>query len=204
MNWRWPLTGFVIALAILGLGLGNASLPNQEIVVRFQAGCVSEAQAKSAVAHITDQLRSLGISNFQISELWNGQVKVSYYSDVDIAIVKGLFSNDIEFSLGQTELQHKKNSSEVPPQLPDYAYHVQVVKIHTDLGQNLGLQGVPINLKSAKDQYLKPLLSFCRTENDSGLPIEVETRAGKSYGAFAVYFDTSSYKIPEVRAGPLA
>ncbi len=204
MNWRWPFTGFIIALAILGLGLGNASLPNQEIVVQFQAGSVSEAQAKTAVAQITDQLSLLGISNFQISELWNGRVKVSYYSDVDIAVVKGLFSKDKKLCLGETGSQREKDPLKAPPQVPDYVYHVQVVKIHTDLGQNLGLQGVPISLKSAKDQYLKPLLSFCRTENDSGLPIEAETRAGKSYGAFAVYFDTSSYKIPEVRAGPLA
>ena len=55
-------------------------LPNQEIVVQFDAKSVSTDEAQHAVSEITSQLKAIGVADVQVSELLNGKLKVTYYS----------------------------------------------------------------------------------------------------------------------------
>ena len=57
----------------------QSTLPNQEIVVEFNTNSVSEVDAKQAISNITNQLRSIGVDDFQISEIRDGKLRVTYY-----------------------------------------------------------------------------------------------------------------------------
>ena len=137
----------------------QSTLPNQEIVVEFNTNSVSEVDAKQAISNITNQLRSIGVDDFQISEIQDGKLRVTYYSAKDIAIIKNLFEGQIDLQLGETAFG-SKNSSEIPSQEFPNTYKVNVVKIQKDSRLDLGLQGLPVEVKSATDQYLNPILSL--------------------------------------------
>lgn len=202
VKWRWYFTGLIIALAFFGAGIEQSTLPNQEIVVQFNTNSVSEVEAKRAVSNITSQLKSIGVDDFKISEIRNGALKVTYYSTKDIAIIKNLFVDPIDFQLEGSSLGN--NSTEFPSKEDSDTYEVNVVIIQKDSRIDLGLQGLPVEIKSATDQYLNPIVSLGVPEANFNFKKCFENIAFKNYRNISLLIDTTSHKIPEVRAGPLS
>ena len=202
VNWRWYIPILLLALAFFGVSLEQSTLPNQEIVVEFNTNSVSEVDAKQAISNITNQLRSIGVDDFQISEIRDGKLRVTYYSSKDIAIIKNLFEGQIDFQLGETAFG-SKNSSEIPSKEFPNTYKVNVVKIQKDSRLDLGLKGLPVEVKSATDQYLNPIVSLGVPEANFTFKKCFENVAFKNYRNVSLLIDTTSHKIPEVRAGPL-
>ena len=204
MNLRWYIPALLIALAFFGISIEQSATPNQEIVVQFNANSVSETEAKQAISGITAQLKAIGVEDFQISEIRNGKLKVTYYSATDVAIIKGLFDKQEELQLGDTAFNNKKDSSEFPSDNDLYTYKLDVVKIKKDLDSDMGLHGLPVELKSAKDQYLNLIVSLGASEANFYLTQDFESVAYKNYRHLSLLIDNTSHKIPEVRAGPLS
>ncbi|AFL80091.1 hypothetical protein Aeqsu_0581 [Aequorivita sublithincola DSM 14238] len=203
MNWKWYLPILLIALAFFGVSLEQSTLPNQEIVVQFDASSVSTDEAQLAVAEITNQLKAIGVADVRVSELQDGKLKVTYYSTIDVSIIKNLFHKQDNLQLGDTAFNDKEDSSKIPFSKDSYTYKLDVIKIQKDYGSNIGLQGLPVVVKSAKDNYLKPILSLSSTKIDFKLKLFSENVAFKNYRKVSFLIDITSYKIPEVRAGPL-
>lgn len=204
MNWKWYLPILLIALAFFGASMEQSTLPNQEIVVQFDASSVSTDEAQLAVAEITNQLKAIGVADVRVSELQGGKLKVTYYSTIDVSVIKNLFHKQDNLQLGDTAFNDKKDSSNIPFSRDSYTYKLDVIKIQKDYGSNIGLQGLPIVVKSAKDQYLKQIISFISTEIDFKLKLFSEHVAFKNYRNASFLIDVTSHKIPEVRAGPLS
>lgn len=182
----------------------QSTLPNQEIVVQFNTNSVSEAEAKRAISSITSQLKSIGVEDFHISEIQNGKLKLTYYSAKDIATIKNLFDAQDEFQLGDTAFDNTEHSSGFPSKEGTNTYKLDVVKIQKDSNLDLGLHGLPVEVKSAKDQYLNPIVFLGASETNFNLKQCSESVAYKNYRNVSLLIDTSSHKIPEVRAGPLS
>jgi hypothetical protein len=204
MNWRWYIPVLIIALAFFGVSLEQSTLPNQEIVVQFNTENVSVAEAERAIANVTSQLKSIGIEHVLVSEIHNGKLKVTYYSATDVATIKDLFKKQNKLQLADTGFNEKDNSPNIPLSENSHIYKLEVVTIQKDLGSNLGLQGVLVIVKSAKDQYLKPFTSVGVCETNIDLKQDIEIVAYKNYRDISFLIDHTSYEIPEVRAGPLA
>ncbi|CAM3300972.1 hypothetical protein [Aequorivita lipolytica] len=204
MNCKWYIPVFIIILAAFGVGLERSTLPNQEIIVQFNAENVSSSQAQRAIANITSQLKSVGIANIVVSEMHDGKLKVTYYSATDVAVIKGLFGKQDKLELGDTAFNETEDSSKIPFSNHSNIYKLDVIKIQKDYGSNIGLQGLPVVVKSAKDNYLKPIISLSASEINFDLKQRDENVAYKNYRDISLLIDITSHKIPEVRAGPFS
>ena len=90
MNWRWYITGIIVALAFVGMSREQFAMPNQEIVVQFNTNSVSADETERAISEITNQLKTIGVEDIQVSEMLDGKLKVTYYSTIDVAVIKNL------------------------------------------------------------------------------------------------------------------
>jgi len=204
VNLKSYIPVLIIALAFFGIGLEQSTLPNQEIVVQFDANSVSTDEAQQAVSEITSQLKTIGVANVQVSELQNGKLKVTYFSTIDVAVIKNLFYKQTKLQLEDTAFNKKDGSSKIPFSSDSNTYKLDVVKIQNNYGSDLGLHGLPAELKSVKDQYLNQIVSLATEDANFGLKQNFESVAYKNYRNASLLIDTTSHKIPEVRAGPLS
>lgn len=179
-------------------------LPNQEIVVQFDAKSVSTDEAQHAVSEITSQLKAIGVADVQVSELLNGKLKVTYYSSIDVAVIKNLFYKQNKLQLDDTAFNEKDGSSKIPFSNDSNTYKLDVIKIQKDYGSDLGFHGLAVELKSAKDQYLNQIVSLATGVANFNFKRNFESVAYKNYRNDSLLIDTTSHKIPEVRAGPLS
>lgn len=204
VNWRWYIPVLIIALAFFGVSLEQSTLPNQEIVVQFDAKSVSTDEAQRAVSEITSQLKAIGVADVQVSELLNGKLKVTYYSSIDIAVIKNLFYKQNKLQLDDTAFNEKDGSSKIPFSNDSNTYKLDVIKIQKDYGSDLGFHGLAVELKSAKDQYLNQIVSLATGVTNFNFKRNFESVAYKNYRNDSLLIDTTSHKIPEVRAGPFS
>ena len=205
MNWRWNITAIIVALAFFGISLDQSNTdPNQEILVRFNTNSISVDQAQRAVSDIKNQLKAIGVEDVQVSETTDGRLKVTYYSIVDVAIIKSLFYKHNKLQLGDTPFNEKDDSSKIPFPNDSNTYIVDVVKIQNDSNSDLSLQGLLVEVKSANDQYVKPKISLDASKVDFELKYNVESELSIGYSNISMFVDDSTHKIPECRAGPFS
>lgn len=205
MNWRWYFTGLIVALAFFGMSLGQSTTnPNQEIVVRFNAASINTDEVQEAISDIRSQLKSIGIENVHVSEILDGSLKVTYFSDKEVAEIKNLFLHQNKLQLGDTAFNEKEGSSKTPFGEKPNTYKLDVVEIQQDLDFDLGFHGTRIEIKFINGQYLKPILASMLAENVFSIKYIQECADNRTYPDIALLINNSAYKIPEVRAGPLS
>ena len=204
MNFRWYIPVFVLVLAILGISVDQSTMPNQEIVVQFDANSISSEEAQQAISKITEQLKTIGVDNIHVSKLLNGKLKVTYYSAVDVAIIKNLLHKQNNLQLDNTSFNKNDGSPQIPFNSGRDSYKLDVVIIQKGFGSDLGLQGLPVVTKFVKENYLNPDISISIFEIDISFLQDFENVAYKNYRNVSLLIDVTSHKIPEVRAGPFA
>jgi len=204
VNWRWYFTLLIVVLAFFGMSREQFAVPNQEIVVQFNANSISADETDRAISEITSQLKSIGVADIQVSEMLDGTFKVTYYSTIDIAVVDDLFNKQNKLQLGETAFNEKEDSSKIPFSDTSDTYKLEVVKIQKDYGSDLGFHGLPVEIKSLKDQYLTQVVSLGASEINFDLKNSTETEVGKNYHYVPFSINNTSHKIPEVRAGPVS
>lgn len=72
------------------------NVPNQEIVLEFNHVEVTSNEAQTAVAHVKQQLQGLGANQIKVQQTAQGKLKITYYSDADVASIKKTFSKDLD------------------------------------------------------------------------------------------------------------
>ncbi|MBT0607335.1 hypothetical protein [Aequorivita echinoideorum] len=202
MNKKWYFFGLLLALAFFGISLEQTAAPNQEIVVQFTAESITSEDAEETIAEITQQLKSIGIAEVQVSRMLDGKFKVTYFSVIDIAEVKGLFTAQCKYPTHENSNGKGGNSSKIPFSNTAEVYKLEVVKIQKNYASNFGFHGVPVEIKSLKDQYLNQYVSFGNAEFTTELKPTIERKIGKNYHYNFSFKTSISHKIPEVRAGP--
>ncbi len=204
MNWRWNFPVAIIILAFFGISLDQSVAPNQEIVVQFNVHSLNAENTQHTISEITNQLKAIGVSGIQVSEIQDGKLKVAYYSTIDVALIKNLFDNQENIQLEGSSFNHKYGTSKIPFDNDSYTYKLEVVKIKNDFASDLGFCGLPVEVKSGKDQYLNPFISLGNAEINFSFTHCILDVAFENYSFTTQINDTSSHKIPEVRAGPFA
>ncbi len=187
------------------MSLGQSTInPNQEIVVRFNTALIDSDEVQQAITTIKGQLQSIGVDDVQVSELSNGKLKVTYFSTKEVSVIEDLFLQHNKLQLGDSDSRSTNGSSEFPFSENATIYKLDVVKIQQDYSAEAGFQGTLVTFKWAKDQYVKPIFLLTAALPDFDLKYNIKSGGVKTHPNISLLINTSAYKIPEVRAGPLA
>ncbi|MBQ0787177.1 MAG: hypothetical protein KBT69_06740 [Oceanihabitans sp.] len=198
---KWYICTLVIAFTLLGyVSKEQSALPNQKIVLQFSDTTITSLEIENTVAIVKKQLFDLGVDNIQIHKIENNQLKITYYSDADVVSVKSKLSKERNLAI-----DYASNSKEQSPKAPSSKenYNLDVFKIQDASDANSGFDGkVAIEPKLESDRYSNPNVYFSASVIEES---EIHTNSQVAYKVntnIAIAIDNTSYKIPEVRAGP--
>lgn len=171
-------------------------VPNQEVLLQFSNKKIDLSEKQEALLTVKQQLKSVGAKHIQVQELKNGTLKITYLSITNTANVEAALSNivDVESTKdGETPLNQDKKT-----------YNLDVYEI---LKANDSTSGVGdkfvFELKQEYVRFYNPnVVLYCvnivNKETTSLFKV-----AYKINESVAGAIDNYSYKIPEVRAGPI-
>lgn len=204
MNSKWFIGIVAVTLAFLGISLDQTAVANQEIVVQFNAGTVSTTETENAITGITEQLESIGVAGIEVIQTFDGNLKITYYSTIDVAIVKDLFSKQENLLVGHSFFATNETTPYEPFGSDTVTYELNVSEIQTATDAAMSLHGSLIEFKSGHEWYVNPVVYLANSKIDVAVHNTLENVARTQYKKGALGIDTSSYKIPEVRAGPFS
>lgn len=205
MKKKWYFRIFVSALVLLVIAQQQTVVPNQEIVLEFVDIDVTSSEAQNAIAIVKKQLHTIGVKNAKVSkELENGKLKIAYYSDEDVAYIKKILAEaqNVEFSHVVYDHDTKDDSLPLDKKSKDFNLDVYEIQKGRDLEVDFNSEYVLVS-----------------HEQDGGFPsnsysfiskIDVDITdwrvkvAEKVHTTIANAIDNTSFKIPEVRAGPIS
>ena len=203
MNSRWYISILIITLTFLGSIASTQQVvtPNQEIVLQFSSINVSTQDTQNAISSVKQQLEIAGVDDIKVQTLQDGQLKISYYSVSDVDSIKALLSNECNLDLGY--VSKNDNERNIPSEEKTIAYNFDVYEIQQ--GDDVSeLEGkLALEIKAQDDRIFNPnvLASNQDVKIDSKECIEKVTY--KLSRTVSIAIDNNSYKIPEVRAGPV-
>lgn len=202
MNFRGYLSSIVVVLSFIGVisYQQDVVLPNQEIVLQFSDDQVSDVETQAAIDLVKKQLKGAGVKDIQVHASKKGQLKISYYSDSDIACIKTILSQEDSLALDVT--------SEETPLLPieddQKTYNVQVFEIHNNNDLSLGFAGkLAIEQATENSRFVNPN-SYVPQIFDVKDTQRIVKVAHRFHTTEALTIEEACYIIPEVRAGPRA
>lgn len=194
----------ILILTVLGIASRQQiAIANQVIVLQFNDIEVSSEEAQKALSILKSQLLDLGVDNINIAEEETGILKITYHSDVNVALVKeSLFKeNRISFNyLSKDQEEDEKYPSD--RNIVNYDIIINEIQNAHDaylvLGEHL------VKLKSENDRSHEPIffppsniLHVVQHESIEKIPF-------KSWRHIESSRYNLSYIFPEVRAGPQA
>lgn len=202
MKAKWYFGVLVIILTFLGTSQDSVVVPNQQIVLQFVNETVA-VETEHTIATVKQQLQTIGVTNVKVVQQTDGLLKFSYYSDVNIDVIKTVLSKDKVLKLALTDQDTGKGKKELPSKQSINTYNLNVYEIQNDVDADSGLGGICVFESNKEfDQTYSPKVysSFVATnqnENNNFCNL-----AYRCYNYITLVIDNDSYKIPEVRAGP--
>lgn len=201
MKTKWYISTVIIVFTLLGICRTNSSLPNQEIVVKFNDDEVTNDQSQHAIASIKKQLQGFGVDNIQVRQESNGNFRIVYHSSITVESIKIALSSteNIPKDVASFNLNHQKQSSDNNNKHYNLdVYEIQGISVDCDLTGTLALE-----TKYVFNRFVNA--NVYSNVDDVNITIEDEPleRAFKFYENIAIAIENSSHTIPEVRAGPL-
>ena len=201
MKLKRYFSALIIILTLLGVAQQQFSVPNQEIVMQFTDDEVSSDDALNAIAIVKNQLQIIGVDNIQVREVEDGRLRITYYSDIDVASIKDILSQEKKIELGYTSQDNESNK--IPSDNESNGYNLDVFKIQKGSDSEWDLDGtLVLEFKPDGDRFSNPKVFASNEEID--VEENITKIAYKLHYNIAIAIDNTSYKIPEVRAGPIA
>jgi len=203
MKAKWYFSTLLIIFALLGVFQEEVSVPNQEIVLQFSDAEVSSNKAQNTLAIVVQQLQTVGISDIQVREHKNGQLRITYYSDTDVASIKRTLSQENKLEIGFASFNEDENHSKFPFKNKSNDYNLDVFEILNKADAESDVNGkFVLELKQEYDRFSNPNVYPYVIEIDDEEKDRIVKVAYKANRNVASAIDNTSYKIPEVRAGP--
>lgn len=205
MNLKWYTSTLILALTFLSIvGLQQSSDPNQEIVLQFNNEEVSTCEVHAAVAIVKNQLSALGIDGIQIHEQEEGKLRITYFSDIEVAIVKKTLSKKNELISYLTDKGSQENPKSPSEDAPKN-YKLDVYEIEKSIDGEFGLAGkYVLELNQTSDRFSNPNVYISIGHIDNYESHTFYKVAYKLQSHIAIAINTISHNIPEVRAGPIS
>ena len=169
--------------------------------MQFTDDEVSSDDALNAIEIVKNQLQTIGVDNIQVREVANGRLRITYYSDIDVASIKNILSEEKKLELGYSS--NNDESNKIPLDDESNSYNLDVFKIQKNSDTEWDLDGILVlELKPDGDRFSNPKIFAYNEEID--VEENITKVAYKVHYNIAIAIDNTSYKIPEVRAGPIA
>ncbi|MGK0174876.1 MAG: hypothetical protein ACI9AT_001258 [Ulvibacter sp.] len=204
MKQKWYLSTFVLILVLLGYSRHQAYVPNQEIVMQFVDADVTNEVTQNAMAIVKKQLQAIGIANIQVRETAPGRLKVTYYSDLDVASIKRMFSKEISLELGYASLGPIEGGEQdkFPSNKSSDSYNLNVCEIQKSYDAESDFNGHILEITPENERLYNSIVDLSIDKNDVREKNRIEKVAYLIQRDIALAIDNSSGIIPEVRAGP--
>jgi regulator of replication initiation timing len=201
---RWCISVLILGLTLFGVvSQQQFMLPNQEIVLQFEDVNLNVHQTENTVTRVKQQLQRLGAENIQVLELENGTLKITYFSDADIASIRAKFSEENDLALQLTSHSKNSESSNLPVKDSNVSYNLDIFEIHKSQDSGWDFDGViSLEFKSKSNRFLDPnplSVAWVTLQHEVNL-IQVAYKIRKNV-AFKI--SDALHTIPEVRAGPI-
>lgn len=197
----WYYSGLLFVLAILGIGSGQTVVPNQEIVIQFSDADVTPDETQATLGRIKSQLELLAVTNIKLQEQVNGTLKITYYSDVSVSKIKKFLLQ--EQKLSYTSTVQTGGEFDFPIDNDESTYQIGIQKIQKaeDLA---GTKSGVLESKSESIRFSTPNTYAAVIPSATKYITRIDIVAYSVYKDVAIALNNADYKIPEVRAGPLA
>lgn len=202
MSFKKYIGLIAVIIALLGVAnQQNVEVHNQEIVLQYNETNASDVDSQRTISILKRELAQLGVTKFKVIENDGGRLKITYYSNTDVAAVKRVLLKKIRDEL------HPLNDKGLPFQFPvdgdTVAYNLDVNEIKNGNETDSGLNGIVVlELKPKTDRFSVPKTVASPFYQHS----EKETVSSRV--AFNLHKNTihalnnALQQIPEVRAGP--
>lgn len=204
MQLKRYISAIIFILSFLAvISQQEFNVPNQEIVLEFNHGEVTSSEAESAVAHVKQQLQVLGASQIKVQKTVSGKLKITYYSDADVASIKQTFAKDLERNLDSNVFSKTNKQTELPSKVPSIAYNLDVFEIQNANNSGWDLDGKCVLTTDTKsDRFSDPNVFFFIEVVKVSLEDNTVKTAYKVRRNVSISTENNLHKIPEGRAGP--
>ncbi len=206
MKKKWYFGTLITALALLVVIRQQTVVPNQEIVLEFVNIKISSPEAQNAIAIVKKQLQSIGVQHTRISKgLKNGELKIAYYSDADVAYIKRMLSVAQNVALDHVFYDQNEDNNQFPLDKNSKDYNLDVYEIQKSTDFDADFNGkYALEIKQEQDGYSSSnLYSFVTAIDINDIDRLVKV-AQKVHTNIAIAIGNTSHNIPEVRAGPIS
>ncbi|MEO9954212.1 hypothetical protein [Nonlabens sp.] len=200
MNVKWYIGALIAIISYFVVQQQSVDVPNQEVLLTFIQG-ENTSSKDLAIETVKTQLLSLGARNVTISSLDNGSLKVSYYSHLAIQNVKEQLFTSLDASSVATALNDYGNE---PVKESAKDYQIDVYEIQENVVSGFDNEGKcyfelkqDYNRGSQVLGFVSPVITIDSRNQLTAIAVKVR-------GNVLFAFNDSTYKIPEVRAGPIS
>lgn len=202
MQTKWYLRSFVILVVLIGLTLEQIAQPNQQIVVEFAGDSISLSNAQNTIAAVTNKLHDIGAKSINVKQGANGVLTISYYSTIDTEAVKGMLSSNKEVLEGVAS-NDSSPKNQAPPFDTSSVYKLDVYEIQQQYDIKPDLNGLVLTFEGKTHRYFIAKVYGAIGGNQIAQQNKITTVSFIAQGAVSLVLTDFSYKIPQVRAGPI-
>ena len=202
MQTKWYLRSFVILVVLIGLTLEQIAQPNQQIVVEFAGDSISLSNAQNTIAAVTNKLHDIGAKSIKVKQGANGVLTISYYSTIDTEAVKGMLSSNKEVLEGVAS-NDSSPKNQAPPFDTSSVYKLDVYEIQQQYDIKPDLNGLVLTFEGKTHRYFIAKVYGAIGGNQNAQQNKITTVSFIAQGAVSLVLTDFSYKIPQVRAGPI-
>lgn len=202
MQTKWYLRSFVILVVLIGLTLEQIAQPNQQIVVEFAGDSISLSNAQNTIAAVTNKLQAIGAKSIKVKQGANGVLTISYYSTIDTEAVKGMLSSNKEVLEGVAS-NDSSPKNQAPPFDTSSVYKLDVYEIQQQYDIKPDLNGLVLTFEGKTHRYFIAKVYGAIGGNQNAQQNKITTVSFIAQGAVSLVLTDFSYKIPQVRAGPI-
>ena len=196
----------IVLLVFIGVLFQHKNeVPNQEIVLQFHNGAINSDDARTTIDNIKAQLKLLGVSNIRLKDQKNGVLRICYYSDKDVDVIKKTFSNEPDLDFDIAASSENQLPSDVPTEDQSLSYKLDIFEIQKKGSNQSDLNGVSVSvLKLKTDPYFEQNKFYGTHYDCSCNMILYGVKPLKPAFYVAAFQQHLSQKTPQVRAGPLS
>ena len=202
MQTKWYLRSFVILVVLIGLTLEQIAQPNQQIVVEFAGDSVSLSSAQNTITAVTNKLQAIGAKSIKVKQGAKGVLTISYYSTIDTEAVKSMLSSKKEVLEGIAS-NNSSPKNQAPPFETSFNYKLDVYEIHQQYDIKPDLNGLVLTFEGKTHRYFIAKVYGAIGGNQIAQQNKITTVSFIAQGAISLVLTDFSYKIPQVRAGPI-
>ena len=202
MQTKWYLRSFVILVVLVGLTLEQIAQPNQQIVVEFAGDNISLSNAQKTLAAVTNKLQAIGAKSIKVEQSASDVLTISYYSTIDTEAVKGMLSSNKE-ALEGVASNYSSPKNQAPPFDTSSVYKLDVYEIQQQYDIKPDLNGLVLTFEGKTHRYFIAKVYGAIGGNQIAQQNKITTVSFIAQGAVSLVLTDFSYKIPQVRAGPI-